>query len=164
MACEQGNLFGIPGEHQVIFCPNSFSPFAKIHSPHLLSILYACYRHYTIVTFFTQLSSHLFAPHLQCFLCPISSTHNLFPNSTSIFQSLFNKSYSLFQFCSPFSFPLPSSSTTPKFQQIPPTLLLSETYSSLPTIPVQLCLFCIQIKQAPAQHLLGLQEVLKGTA
>lgn len=63
MACEQGNLFGIPEEHQVIFCPNSFSPFAKIHSSHLLSILYACYRHYTIVTFFTQHSSHHISLH-----------------------------------------------------------------------------------------------------
>lgn len=64
MACEKINLFGPPEEHHIIFCPNSFSPFAKTHLPHPVSILYASlHRHSNL---FTQLSSH------PIFLHPLS--------------------------------------------------------------------------------------------
>lgn len=160
MACEQGNLFGPPEEHQIIFCPNSFFPFAKIHSPHLISILYASlHRHYAIVTFFTQLSSlriSLRPTSYAFFPLPVPTAYSL---TLPLVQSWFNESYSLLQFCSPFSFSLASSSATPKIKQMSPILPLPETYSPFPAFPSNFCLFCIQIKQAPALHFLGLQEI-----
>lgn len=78
MACEQGNLFGPPEEHQTIFCPNSLSlchnPFS-LPSFHSLCLLAQalCNSNLFHSTFIT---SYLFTPPLLCFLFPTSSTHS----------------------------------------------------------------------------------------